>query len=171
MWRTLRFESPPVQSYCGGPGATLPPNTQHSLCRTPCELRPVETAAGHACKCCKHGLKALCLLSSHYPCVTSLPVTSSTFIQSYAKWMDFIEWDLLLLFSLPLVSSPEERVYVFVCFPEQKQTPPHTPHFPAASLFLSEAISEHIDASSSCAAEILLNTDPKPQVTSPNPAH
>lgn len=58
-----------------------------------------------------------------------------------------------------------------VCFPEQKQTPLHTLHFPAASLFQSEAISEHIDVSPSCAAETLLNTDPKPQVTSPNPSH
>lgn len=58
-----------------------------------------------------------------------------------------------------------------VCFPKQKQTPPRKPHFPAASLFQSEAILEHIDVTSSCAAETLLNTDPKPQVTSPNPAH
>lgn len=65
MWRTLWFESPPVQSYCGGPGATLPLNTQHSLCRTPCELRPVETAAGYVCKCCKIVASRLSACSLH----------------------------------------------------------------------------------------------------------
>lgn len=43
-----------------------------------------------------------------------------------------------------------------VCFPEQRQTPQLVLHFPAASLFQSEAISEHIDVLSSCAAETLL---------------
>lgn len=39
----------------------------------------------------------------------------STFIQSYAKLMDFIERDLFLLFSLPLVSSPFRGASQCVC--------------------------------------------------------
>lgn len=86
--------------------------------------------------------------------------------------MDFIEWDLLLLFSLPLVSSPfrgeSQRVCVFSW--AEADTSTHAALSRRVTL-LVEAISERIDALSSCAAEILLNTDSKPQVTSPNPAH
>ncbi len=39
----------------------------------------------------------------------------STFIQSCAKLMDFIERDLFLLFSLPLVSSPFRGASLCVC--------------------------------------------------------
>ncbi len=94
----------------------------------------------------------------------------STFIQSCAKWMDFIGRDLFLFFSLPLVSSPFRVASLCVCVFSRAEADTST-YFPAASLFQSEAILEHIDVLSSCAAETLLNTDPKPQVTSPNPAH
>lgn len=52
-------------SHSEGPGAALPLNTQHSLCRTLCELKPAETAAGHVCKCCKLAASRLSVCSLH----------------------------------------------------------------------------------------------------------
>lgn len=59
--------------------------------------------------------------------------------------------------------------YTFVCV-ENLSRQTHSIS-PLLHTFKSKAISEHIDVSSGCAAGPALNTDPEPQVTSPNPAH
>lgn len=86
-----------------------------------------------------------------------------------------------LLFSSLLVSFASERdggigawAHTCVWFKAGRcrQTLPHTHHTSLLTPFLqSKAISELIDVSPSCATRTLLNTDPEPQVTSPNPAH
>lgn len=103
-------------SHSEGPGAALPPNIQHSLCLTPCELKPAETAAGHVFKCCKLAPRgSLFALFTLPNCHLAACDIYSTFIQSCAKLIDFIERDLFLLFSLPLVSSPLRGASLCVC--------------------------------------------------------
>lgn len=70
------------------------------------------------------------------------------------------------------MSSPfrEESLCVCAFSRAEADTSTHAA-LPRRVTLLVGAISERIDASPSCAAEILLNTDSKPQVISPNPAH
>lgn len=95
----------------------------------------------------------------------------NTFIQSCAKRMDFIERDLFLLFSLPLVSSPFRGASLCVCVFPSRNRHIHARRTSLLRHSSSPKLFRSILTSSSCAAETLLNTDPKPQVTSPNPAH
>ncbi len=115
LWRTLQFESPPVQSFWGPWGRVTPKYTTLSVW-PPVSSSLLKRLLAMFLKAVnlqpRGSLFALFTLPN---CHLAACDIYSTFIQSCAKWMDFIGRDLFLFFSLPLVSSPFRVASLCVC--------------------------------------------------------